>query len=110
MKSDLTWLRQTCWLNDARLAGPVRGVALIFTGLGCGYHGEYYTPFELDMAERGVLTVHVHYGPWSWMNREARRFVDRAVATVYAGFGLDDSVPLISFGGSMGCCATLLYA
>jgi len=103
------WLRQMAWLNDAWLKQPVRGVALSFHGLGGGIHGAAASTLEREYGEMGVLVAHPYYGPWSWMNREARALVDDLVATVYARFPLGDGVPLFSTGGSMGGCSALLY-
>ena len=50
-----------------------------------------------------------YYGPWAWMNRQARAMVDELVDAVYAKHGLSDRTPLICTGGSMGGQASLLY-
>jgi acetyl esterase/lipase len=109
MKKDGTWLRQMAWLNEQWLKKPICGVALSFHGLGGGIHGAGASPFELACADLGVLLVHPHYGPWSWMNREARQLVDELVALTYAEFKLGADVPLISTGGSMGGGSALIY-
>lgn len=49
-------------------------------------------------------------GPWNWMNRSARAFVDELIDAIYAHYQLDDSIPLILAGGSMGGFCSLLYA
>ncbi len=64
---------------------------------------------ELGWARAGGLVVFPYYGPWSWMNRNARAFVDDMVDSVYSEYGLSDDVPLIATGGSMGGCSSLLY-
>lgn len=110
MKRDMTWLKQCCWTNMDRLQGPVRGVVLIFHGLNGGYRApDIYSMQELEWTAAGALVVYPYYGPWSWMNRSARAFVDELVETLYREYGFDDSVPLISTGGSMGGCSALLY-
>jgi len=110
MKRDIKWLKQCCWTNEEKLQGPVRGVILSFHGLNGGYRApDLYSMQELEWAEAGALVVHPYYGPWSWMNRSARAFVDELVETLYREYGFDDSMPLISSGGSMGGCSALLY-
>lgn len=53
--------------------------------------------------------VFPYYGPWSWMNRQARSFVDELVDAVYARYSLPTGTPLICTGSSMGGCTGLLH-
>ncbi len=99
---------RTSWRNDEFLKGDIRGVAVTFQGLNNRYR-EDATPLEMELGNAGILTVSPYYGPWSWMNRNARAFVDELLAAVYHRYGLSDDVPLISWGESMGGCAALLY-
>jgi len=102
-------IKQVAWVGDGWLGGKVRGVVLVFHGLGStGLKGEPATD-ELKWAQMGGLVVFPYYGPWSWMNREARAFVDELVDSIYASYSLADQTPLISTGGSMGGCSSLLY-
>jgi acetyl esterase/lipase len=106
------WLEASCWTN-ARFLPPgsrPRAAALNFHGLGGGIHSPDASPLEIALAARGILSIYPHYGPWSWMNREARAFVDAVVAGVWKKFALPETVPLFSTGGSMGGCSALLYA
>ena len=107
---DATMLRQVAWIGDAYVQGPIRGVALSFHGLGHMAEKKSPDTVELGWARAGWLVVFPYYGPWSWMNREARAFVDELVETVYTLYGLDSSLPLVSTGGSMGGMSALLYA
>ena len=43
------------------------------------------------------------------MNREARAYVDELIEGVYQHYQLDDTVPLLISGGSMGGFSSLLY-
>ena len=108
MNANKQSIKQVAWVGDDFLQGPIRGVVLEFHGLGGGCK---WDPDMVDMAwaKAGGLVVHPYYGPWSWMNRPARAFVDELVDAIYAAYGLADSVPLISTGGSMGGQGTLLY-
>ena len=105
---DLAVLKQTAAISDQITKGEIKGVALIFHGLGGMYPPEYNAE-ELAWAENGWLLVFPFYGPWSWMNRQARRFVDEVVESVYLHYHLSDDIPLVSTGGSMGGMSALLY-
>jgi dipeptidyl aminopeptidase/acylaminoacyl peptidase len=102
-------IKQSAWVGDAWLKGPVRGLILAFHGLGFGGLKREPSTVELEWAHAGGLVVFPYYGPWSWMNREARAFVDDLVDSVYAAYRLPDEVPLFSTGGSMGGLSSLLY-
>lgn len=102
-------IRQVAWVADEYIEGDARGVVLAFHGLGCpGLRDEPSTE-ELAWARAGGLVVFPYYGPWSWMNRPARAFVDELVDAVYEGFSVDERAPLICTGGSMGGYSSLLY-
>lgn len=104
------WLESAAWNNAAGLTGEIRAVVVEFHGLGAG--GTYRTdgsPLELELARQNILVIAPFYGPWSWMNRLSRAYVDEVVARTYAEFALDEQLPLIASGGSMGGCAALLY-
>ena len=98
----------TSWRNDEFLRGDIRGVAVMFQGFNHRVR-ENGEPLEIELGNAGILVVSPYYGPWSWMNRNARAFVDELLAAVYRRYGLSDDVPLISCGRSMGGCAALLY-
>lgn len=102
------YLADRCWSNYPLIKGDIEAVTLIFNGLGGGICDRYY-PLELALAESNILTVIPYYGPWSWMNRQSRLFVDDLVEHIYSGLALPEDTPLVSCGGSMGGCASLLY-
>ncbi len=87
----------------------IHGVALNFHGLGCQGKTEFWQE-ERDWAKLGWLVVFPFYGPWSWMNRSARKLVDDITDAVYRHYHLEDSIPLASLGGSMGGLSALLYS
>ncbi len=103
-------LTDVAFIGDNYVKGPIRAVVLSFHGLGYGAEKKTPDTDELELAARGALCVFPYYGPWSWMNRGARSLVDEIVARAYREFALDDSVPLILRGGSMGGHAALNYA
>jgi len=106
---DETELRQVAWIGDAFVRGPITGIVVTFHGLGFGgvKGGPGYE--EQEWADSGALVVFPYYGPWSWMNRSARAFVDRLIASLYHHFKLAGDIPLIIAGGSMGGLSSLIY-
>src|SRR5271170_7405250 len=102
-------LRQVAWMGDAFVRGPIRAVIVTFHGLGFGGLKNGLGYEEQEWAENGGLVVFPYYGPWSWMNRSARGFVDRLIASIYAHLELGKEIPLIIAGGSMGGLASLIY-
>jgi len=103
-------IKQLAWVGDEWLSGPIRGVVMSFLGLGYAAMKEEPSTEELGWARAGGLVVVPYYGPWCWMNRNARAFVDSLVDAVYKEYHLSDDVPLISTGGSMGGLSSLLFA
>lgn len=103
-------LKQVAFVMDDWLVGPVRGVVLSFHGLGWIHWRSQPNTEELGWAQAGGLVIWPYYGPWSWFNRNARAMVDEVVQSAYEAYGLDDSVPLIAAGGSMGGYTAFLYS
>lgn len=106
---DIQTLRQVAWLGDKWLSGKPTGIVLNFHGLGSPGLRSDPTTTELAWAERGGLVIFPYYGPWSWMNRQARGLVDEIVESARAHFGLGADSPLISTGGSMGGLSSLIF-
>ena len=98
---DPKYIQDVAWIGQDYVKGKIRGVILTFHGLGGGLKAGVGTD-ELEWSNRGGLVVYPYCGPWSWMNRPARRMVDELVEAIYRKFKLSDRVPLISIGGSMG--------
>jgi dipeptidyl aminopeptidase/acylaminoacyl peptidase len=103
--------KEVAWIGDEQVSGQITGVLVSFHGLGATEMKPGLTPAEEPWAAAGALIVYPYYGPWSWMNRDARALVDRLIGEVYREYGLDSRrVPLLLVGGSMGGCSALLYA
>ena len=102
------WLESAAWNNARYIQGKIRAVVLSFHGLG-GMYRTSGNPLEVGLAADNILVIAPFYGPWSWMNRLARKYVDEVVERTYTEFELDENLPLISSGGSMGGCSALLY-
>ncbi len=102
-------IKEVAWIGEEYVKGPIKGVVLSFHGLGGGLKSGPGTE-ELEWARNGGLVVYPYYGPWAWMNRQARAMVDKLVDAIYAAHGLPARIPFICTGGSMGGQASLLYA
>lgn len=102
-------MKLSAWFGDEYLKGEIKGVALSFHGLGHNSPKTEPDMTELGWAKSGWLVVFPYYGPWSWMNREAREFVDELVESIYLNYSLNSDIPLVSTGGSMGGLSSLLY-
>ncbi len=103
--------KDRAWIADEHVRGEISGVVVVFHGLGWAAQREELFEEEKPWATAGALVVFPYYGPWSWMNREARAMVDVLIGQVYEEYGLDHARhPLILAGGSMGGASALLYA
>jgi dipeptidyl aminopeptidase/acylaminoacyl peptidase len=101
-------MKEVAWIGDKYVKGKIKGVVMVFHGLGGGIKTIPCTG-ELAWAHAGGLVVFPYYGPWAWMNRQARAMVNELVDAVYSAYGLSDKAPLISTGDSMGGQASLLF-
>ena len=101
-------IKEVAWVGEEYVKGKIKGVVLSFHGLGGGLKGGPSTE-ELEWARNGGLVVYPYYGPWAWMNRQARTMIDEVVDAIYAAHGLAERIPLICTGGSMGGQGSLLY-
>lgn len=95
--------------NDKEIKGKIRGIVIDFFGLGgqAMYHdgtdaGRFY-------AKHNVIYVIPYTNPWGWMNRDEVRLADEVLDVLYERYGLDDSIPFVSTGGSMGGLACIVY-
>ncbi|HEY3377148.1 MAG TPA: prolyl oligopeptidase family serine peptidase [Armatimonadota bacterium] len=104
-------INDVAWIGKDAVAGEITGVVVSFHGLGYTELKREANPEEQALGAQGALVVLPYYGPWSWMNREARAMVDALIGKIYQEYALDPRrVPLIVQGGSMGGGSALLYA
>ncbi len=102
-------IEDVAWTTQKWHTGDITGVIFRFHGLGApALRGEMEGP-EWEWTRAGALVVYPYYGPWSWMNRSARGLCDELIEKIYRQHHLDDSVPLIMTGTSMGGLSALLY-
>jgi len=103
-------LKQRAWIGDQFVKNEIKGVIVDFHGLNYSRLKNVPDIDELELSFYGGLCVTPYYGPWSWMNRESREFVDKLISDIYCEYGLDNDVPLLIKGGSMGGLSALIYA
>ena len=108
---DKKMIKQVAWVGENLVSGKIKGIVLSFHGLGrTGLKSDNDKSLEdLEWSREGALMVFPYYGPWSWMNRQAREFVDELVSSIIREYKLPKNIPIISTGGSMGGMSALLY-
>lgn len=105
-----------CNTNEKILCTPVRGFVLEFPGLGggscmggCMDISPYHHGYATELAQEGILVAYLFSGPWSWMNAGAVRMVDLVVDAMREKYQLDENIPWLVTGGSMGGLGALMY-
>ncbi|MBO4769381.1 MAG: prolyl oligopeptidase family serine peptidase [Clostridia bacterium] len=102
-------LRSFAYSNDMLISGEIRGIVLDFFGLG-GMAMFGQDPGDaLEYARENIMYVVPYYNPWSWMNRQSVGFTDEIIGVLCEQYGLDDTVRIVSSGGSMGGLASIVY-
>ena len=102
-------LRSFCYVNDAVCKKPIKGIAIYFFGLGSTVmfdndctEGEFY-------GENGILYVVPYNNPWAWMNNQAVAYTDEIIDVLIEKYNLDENIPIVSSGLSMGGQSALVY-
>lgn len=107
MKDSL--IDQVSFVAERFLNGPVRGIILRFSGLNTTAMRNDADPMELAWGQAGGLVVTPYHDPWGWMNPPTRELIDELVEGLKKRYRLDDRVPVIAYGGSMGGHGALVY-
>ena len=103
-------IEQFAFTNKKLLKNKIKGIVLDFHGLGDGRLRSEVSDFDIICAENDILSVFPYYGPWSWMNSNAVKFVDELLVAVCEREEVDiNEIPIISTGGSMGGLSALMY-
>ena len=101
-------VKQLAWVGYELVQGPIRGVVVTLHGLNVtGMKSEPW-PEDHEYAAAGLLSVYPYYGPWCWMNRQARAFVGELVDSIYRQYAIPADAPLVAVGDSMGGLSVLL--
>ena len=102
-------IRSFAYVNDAICVKPIKGIVVSFFGLGGAtmydtdiVEGEFY-------GEKGILYVVPYNNPWAWMNRQAVSYTDEIIDVLIERYELDENIPIVSIGGSMGGQGALVY-
>jgi len=104
-------LRNFAYSNDALCHTPIRGIVLTFNGLGFSTMvWDDESPIDQEYASQGIIHVIPYYNPWCWMNRQAVDYVDEIVDVLFGRYALEDTIPIIATGGSMGGLCALVYS
>ena len=107
MKEEL--LKKVAWIGGENLARPIKEIVLKFSGLGVHTMKGEAEDDDLAWASHGGLVVVPYHNPWTWMNQDTVDFVDELIDGLRGAYHLDENVPIISTGGSMGGHGALLY-
>ena len=104
-------LRNFAYSNDRDIQGEIKGIVLTFFGLG----GTMMFNDDLEEArvftEHGIIYVLPYYNPWSWMNRQAVRYVDEIIEVLCEKYAIDPkTVKIASTGPSMGGLCAIVYS
>lgn len=103
-------LRNFAYVNDKICKKPIKGIVLLFFGLGSTtmyandtMEGEFY-------GDKGILYVVPYNNPWAWMNSQAVTYTDEIIDLLFEKYSLPEDTPIVSTGLSMGGMASLIYA
>ncbi|MCR4621754.1 MAG: prolyl oligopeptidase family serine peptidase [Clostridiales bacterium] len=102
-------LRMYAYSNDRLINGPVRGAVVEFTGLNGTAMRDSDSDFAVQLAQQNIAYLFPYINPWAWMNKAAVKLTDAVIRTLYSRYRLDDTLPLVSVGGSMGGQCALVY-
>lgn len=111
MKNLITYetLRNFSYSNDRICTTPIKGIVVDFFGLGVQQMFNEDTPFAKELAEEGIILIIPYNNPWAWMNKQAVFYTDEIISVLINKYGLSDSIPIVSSGGSMGGLSALVY-
>jgi len=102
-------LRNFAYCNNHICKKPIRGIVIFFVGLGGMNTFDENTEDGRKYAEDGILYLWPYINPWAWMNRQTVSLVDEMVDVLMEAYGLPETTPIISTGGSMGGQCALVY-
>lgn len=103
-------IRNFTYVNGLLIQGKIRGVVVEFFGLGSTKMFPEDPETGIFYARKNVLYVVPYNNPWAWMNRQAVSYTDEILDVLFARYGLPESLPIVSSGGSMGGLSCLVYS
>lgn len=102
-------LRKFAYVNDEICKKPIKGIVLSFFGLGVAEMYSTDTEEGRFYAEKGILYVVPYNNPWAWMNKQAVSYTDEIIDVLIEKHELNENIPIVSTGGSMGGQSALVY-
>ena len=102
-------LRSFAYSNHHLCDKPIRGLVLVFSGLGNMVMPEEDPQEAIEFAQKGILYVIPYQNPWAWQNRQNVAFTDEIVDILFEACGLPADLPVVSTGKSMGGLSALVY-
>lgn len=102
-------LRSFAYVSDKICVQPIKGMIVDFFGLGNMNMFNDDPDIAEDCAKKGILYVIPYNNPWAWMNPQSIAFTDEIIDVVFEKYGLDETLPIVAVGGSMGGQASLVY-
>ncbi|MBQ9071436.1 MAG: hypothetical protein IJY23_08870 [Clostridia bacterium] len=97
------------FLNEDTLVYPVRAVCVCFHGYTDATIYDRSNEEARSLGERGIAWVFPYYSVWAWMSKSSQSFCEQVLDAVYDRLGIDEDVPLVVSGGSMGGLTALNY-
>ncbi len=111
MISPITYdnLRLFAFSNDRQIEGPIRGIVIHFTGMGCDDRFDATLPEGDWFAARNIVYLIPYGNPWAWMNRQQVDLADQVIDILCTRYDLPEDLPVVSTGLSMGGQGALVY-
>lgn len=97
------------FLNEDSLQKPVKGVCIYFHGYTDGTRYKESPILGQKLGEQGIAWVFSYHSVWAWMSETSQQYCEQVLDAVYERLGIDESVPLVVTGGSMGGMTALNY-
>lgn len=98
------------FVNEDTLTGAVRAVCVCFHGYTDATMLTQSNELAAALGRAGIAFLFPYYSVWGWMGSNAQLFIEQCIDAAYDRLGLDDGVPLLVTGGSMGGLTALNYA
>lgn len=102
-------LRYFAYSNDSLCTQPIRGIVVLFCGLGVDPMETPYVIEDQGYAEKGIIYLVPYQNPWSWMNRQTVELTDELLDVLFKKYDLPEDLPIVSTGLSMGGLSALTY-
>jgi hypothetical protein len=99
---NLERIKQTAWIGDEWVRGEIKGIVMVFHGLGHAAMKDGPGEIELEWGDAGGLVVFPYTGPWHWSTAPVREYLDDLIGSIREHYCGGRAVPIILTGGSLG--------